>query len=128
MVIQMTKNIDHFTVSGYEVRFLQDAPVTVCVIRSLTDRHQKYTGISVCHPSDKWDEATGRHEAMKDAINNSKKFDLMPPVEVSRTLTTVCLEERGSPLPIEEIRRQYCWHYRECWKMKKMVERRVESK
>jgi hypothetical protein len=64
------KPINHFEVEGYEVRFLQSAPVTVCVIRSLNDRSQKYTGVAVCHPSDVWDEAVGRHKALKDTLEN----------------------------------------------------------
>lgn len=42
----MKKIPDHFTVDGYEVRFLQSAPVTVCVIRSLKDLEKRYTGIA----------------------------------------------------------------------------------
>ena len=112
----MTKPTNHFEVEGYEVRFLQDAPVTVCVIRSLTDRAQKYTGISVCHPSDVWDEAVGRHKAMKNVLENSKRnvtgtgiFD----TKGSAWVVTVSVEREPNFLPFKEIQRAYWEHYKE---------------
>lgn len=101
----MMKLADYFEVAGYKVRFFQDAPVTVCVIWSFPDCHQKYTGVSVCHPDDTWDDAIGRHNALKAAlIDGSEK------------------------LPIEEIKLAYAWYYKETWKMGKLVERKIESK
>ena len=112
----MTKPTDHFEVEGYEVRFLQNAPVTVCVIRSLTDRSQKYTGISVCHPTDTWDEAVGRHKAMKDAINNSKQnITGSKPLDVkgSAWMVTISIKGETNFLPVKEIQREYWEHYKE---------------
>jgi hypothetical protein len=115
------KPTNHFEVEGYEVRFLQSAPITVCVIRSLTDRSQKYTGIAVCHPTDIWDEAVGRHKAMKSALNNSKQnviksapFD----VKGSVWMVTVSIEKEPNLLLVKEIQREYWEHY-------KNVERRL---
>ena len=109
------KPINHFEVEGYEVRFLQDAPVTVCVIRSLTDRSQKYTGISVCHPSDVWDEAVGRHKAMKETLNDSKSFGLCAPiVRLSSSSATMLFAANATYiLPVKEIQRAYWEHYKE---------------
>jgi hypothetical protein len=112
----LRKPPDHFEVAGYEVRFLQHSPVTVCVIRSLTDRAQKYAGISVCHPSDVWDEAVGRHKALKDTLNNSKRnvtgtgtFD----AKGSAWVVTVSVEGEPNFLPIKEIQSAYWEHYKE---------------
>ncbi|MFA5151006.1 MAG: hypothetical protein WC554_00455 [Clostridia bacterium] len=110
----ITKPTNHFEVEDYEVHFLQNAPVTVCVIRSLTDRSQKYTGISVCHPSDVWDEATGRHKAMKDALENSKQnvtgsapFD----VKGAAWMIIFSVKVKGN-FPVKEIQRAYWEHYK----------------
>jgi hypothetical protein len=94
---------DHFEVEGYEVRFLQNAPVTVCVIRSLTDRAQKYTGVAVCHPSDVWDEAVGRHKALKDVLKNGTQ---------NVAGSSAPFDVKGN-LPVKEIQRAYWEHYKE---------------
>jgi hypothetical protein len=110
------KPTNHFEVEGYEVRFLQNAPITVCVIRSLTDRAQKYTGISVCHPSDTWDEAVGRHKALKDVLNNSKSNVIRSaPFSVKDSVWMVTVSVEGEPnfLPFKEIQRAYWEHYKE---------------
>ena len=112
----MTKSTNYFEVEGYEVRFLQNAPVTVCVIRSLTDRAQKYTGVAVCHPSDVWDEAVGRHKALKDVLKNgtqnvagsSAPFD----VKGDAWMVTFSVKVKGN-LPVKEIQRTYWEHYKE---------------
>jgi hypothetical protein len=93
---------DHFTVDGYEVRFLQSAPVTVCVIRSFTDPIQRIDGMAVCHPTDKWDEAIGRHKAMKDALT-TKIF------KQTKHGKTYCLECGDR----ENVVRAYWEHYKE---------------
>ena len=113
----MMKPIDHFEVAGYEVRFLQSAPVTVCVIRSLTDRRQKYTGVSVCHPDDKWDETIGRHKALKDALHKSKSSEFHQPIktethyEYNIPTTTMIFSYGDISLPIKKIQHAYYWHY-----------------
>ncbi len=112
----MPKVSNSFTIANFEVRFLQSAPITVCVIRSLTDRSQKYTGISVCHPSDTWNEAVGRHKAMKNVLENSKRnvtgtgiFD----AKGSAWVVTVSVEGEPNFLPFKEIQRAYWEHYKE---------------
>jgi hypothetical protein len=119
---KMAKKIpDHFEVEGHEVRFLQDAPVTVCVIRSLTDRSQKYTGISVCHPSDVWDEAVGRHKALKDVLNNSKSNVIRSaPFSVKDSVWMVTMSVEGEiNLPMKEIQHAYWEHYKNVESKKK---------
>ena len=116
------KPTNHFEVDGYEVRFLQNAPVTVCVIRSLTDRTQKFSGLAICHPSDTWDEAVGRHKALKDALENSKRnvtgtgtFD----AKGSAWMVTVSVEGEPNFLPFKEIQRAYWEHYKNVESKKK---------
>lgn len=69
----MKKIPDHFTVDGYEVRFLQSAPVTVCVIRSLKNtnlsRILRFAGIAICNPDDTWSDVIGRRKAIKKALD-----------------------------------------------------------
>jgi hypothetical protein len=109
---------DHFEIAGYEVRFLQSAPVTVCVIRSLTDRHQKYTGVSVCHPDDTWDETVGRHKALKEAVNDSRTKVKGNAKKIKETIYAITFSVYGdTSLPVKEIQRAYYRHYMETWKM-----------
>lgn len=109
----MKKIPDHFTVDGYEVRFLQTtAAVTVCVIRSLTDSEECYTGIDVCNPHDKWDEATGRHKAMKSAIKSGHRqsnssVQLFGNTILARTFSF------GNKLPVKAIQKAYWEHYKD---------------
>ena len=112
----MTQKIsDYFEIESYEVRFLQDNPITVCVIRSLTNRSQKYVGIAVCHPTDIFDEATGRHKALKDAINDSKSFELLSPITTFSTCSAIMSfgARAAYILPVKEIQRAYWEHYKE---------------
>lgn len=107
----MKKIPDHFMVDGYEVRFLQSAPVTVCVIRSLKDLAARYTGIAVCNPHDKWDEATGRHKAMKSAIESGHRqsnssVQLFGNTILARTFSF------GNKLPVKAIQKAYWEHYK----------------
>ena len=114
------KSTDHFEIAGYEVRFLQSAPITVCVIRSLTDRHQKYIGVSVCHPDDKWDEETGRHKALKAAINDSGTKVRGNAKKIKETVYAITFSVYGDTLlPVKEIQHAYWEHYKEIEKRKK---------
>ena len=118
------KPTNYFEVADYEVRFLQSNPVTACVIRSLTDRHQKYTGVSVCHPDDKWDEETGRHKALKAAINDSGTKVRGNAKKIKETVYAITFSVYGdTSLPVKEIQRAYYRHYRETWKMRKVVKK-----
>lgn len=108
----MKKIPDHFTVDGYEVRFLQSAPVTVCVIRSLTDLEARYTGIAVCNPHDKWDEATGRHKAMKSAFCSSAGLKSRGRYD-GGLLWAMCTCDIVYSLPIKAIQKAYWEHYKD---------------
>jgi len=66
--INMNTQFNGFLSGDYEVRFLQDDRLTVCVIRNLKRLDERYTGVTVLNPKDKFDAATGRHKAFKDAI------------------------------------------------------------
>jgi hypothetical protein len=66
----LDKQFNGFTSGDYEVRFLQDARLTVCVIRNLHKLDERYTGVSVLHPHDKFSAATGRHKAFKKVLEN----------------------------------------------------------
>jgi len=108
------KILDHFEVEGYEVRFLQDNPITVCVIRSLTDRSQKCTGVAVCHPSDVFDEATGRHKAMKKLLEFHMPSGNPKNSENIALFRLIYKTIRGiEPLPVLSIQRAYWEHYKE---------------
>jgi hypothetical protein len=109
---EMKKIPDHFTVDGYEVRFLQSAPVTVCVIRSLTDLAARYTGIAVCNPHDKWDEATGRHKAMKSAIESGHRQS-NPSTPLCGSIIITCTFSYGNKLPVKAIQKAYWEHYKD---------------
>lgn len=108
----MKKIPDYFVVDGYEVRFLQSAPVTVCVIRSLTDLAARYTGIAVCNPHDKWDEATGRHKAMKSAIEEGHRQS-NPSAPLYGSIVITCTFSFGNKLPIKAIQKAYWEHYKD---------------
>lgn len=96
--------MNNFTVDGWEVRFLHSNPVTVCVIRNLKKVEQRFTGLSVCNPNDKWDCAEGRHKALKDAFINPVIFS----GEISETdINFICYN-----LPIKAIQKAYWEHYR----------------
>lgn len=107
----MKKIPDHFTVDGYEVRFLQSASVTVCVIRSLKSLDEKYTGIAVCNPHDKWDEATGRHKAMKDVLHSTAYLEFRSRWD-GEHLWGMCTSNVFY-LPAKAIQRAYWEHYKE---------------
>ena len=60
-----------FLSGDYEVRFLQDDRLTVCVIRNLHKLNERYTGVTVLNPKDKFDAAVGRHKALKEAMDSA---------------------------------------------------------
>jgi hypothetical protein len=66
-------HVNGFLSGDYEVRFLQDDRLTVCVIRHVKKLGVMYSGISVRHPKDRFDDAVGRHKAFKKALDSSKQ-------------------------------------------------------
>ncbi len=103
------KTTNHFTISNYEVHFLQDKPVTVCVVRSLKNRKWKHAGIVVCHKEDKWDEATGRHKALKKTLDEIFRGKMV--LHGTRIITMLSIVD-GMPTE-KEIQRAYWEHYKE---------------
>ena len=67
-LIAMNGQFNGFISGDYEVRFLQDDRLTMCVIRNLYKLDERYTGVTVLNPKDKFDAAIGRHKAFKEAI------------------------------------------------------------
>jgi len=56
-----------------EVVFMQEAPYTVCVVRNTGTLVTCASG-TVCNPKDKWDDAEGRHVALKRLLINPKQL------------------------------------------------------
>ena len=69
--INMNTQFNGFISGNYEVRFLQDDRLTVCVIRNLKRLDERYTGVTVLNPKDKFDAAIGRHKAFKEAMDSA---------------------------------------------------------
>lgn len=111
------KSSNYFAVDGYEVRFLQSAPVTVCVIRSLKNLDERYVGVAVCNPHDEYNEAAGRHKALKKALMRS----LAEPVrlvfegnDLACDRLTVSFGEITLPEEqIKRIQKAYWEHYKD---------------
>ena len=57
----------------WEVSFLYNKPITVCVIRNVHNL-MRAGGIAVCNPNDVWDMATGRHKAMDSVFYNLSRL------------------------------------------------------
>jgi hypothetical protein len=72
-LVDLNTQFNGFLSGNYEIRFLQDSRLTVCVIRNLYKLDERYTGVSVLHPHDKFDAAVGRHKAFKAALANGYK-------------------------------------------------------
>lgn len=96
--------MNNFTVDGWEVRFLHSNPVTVCVIRNLKKVEQRFTGLAICNPNDKWDCAEGRHKALKDVLIDP----VISNCEMSEwNISFTCIS-----LPTKAIHKAYWKHYR----------------
>ena len=108
--------MNSFIVDNWEVRFLHSNPVTVCVIRNLEKIDQRFTGIAVCNPNDKWDCAEGRHKALKDALNpneNLASFSICFTNNTDRDIEVgTPLFFRNINLPAKAIQRAYWNHYK----------------
>ena len=65
---QLQQNSNGFISGAYEVNFLQDDCLTVCVIRHSKHLDEIYTGVAVLHPGENFDAAIGRHKAFKKAL------------------------------------------------------------
>lgn len=109
--------MNSFTVDNWEARFLHSNPVTLCVIRNLKKVGQRFTGLAICNPNDKWDSAKGRHKAMKDVLN---PYESLAGFSISFTNKTDHEIEVGTPLffrhikpPIKAIQKAYWEHYGE---------------
>jgi hypothetical protein len=115
--------VEHrFTVKEWEVSFLQDDVVTVCVVRNMKKLDERYTGISVRNPRDKFDAAVGRHKALKTCIeeNQSKMtqmaYAMISLDRLSRGLRM--LRESACRFPASEIQKAYWEHYQKIEKGK----------
>ena len=62
--------MDKFTIDDWEVSFLYNVPLTVCVIRNLKQVNERYVGVTVCNPHDIFSSAVGRHKALKKILSN----------------------------------------------------------
>lgn len=118
--------MDKFSVGEVEVYFVQDKPVTVCLIRNNLDILA--TGITFQNPHDKWDASVGRHKAFKKALDNYCDYSTtysFPVIGIDGTSIirrTYFTEQRikytilGGEIPVyarQEFNRAYWNHFRE---------------
>jgi len=122
----MNFRFNGFISGDYEVRFLQDDRLTVCVIRNLHKMDERYTGITVLNPKDKFDAATGRHKAFKKTMETATKevFDNAPGLFQSPSavnlgkwvgidISTVgcSISYYDNPLPVSQLQQDYWKRY-----------------
>ena len=74
-LVAMNTQFNGFISGDYEVRFLQDERLTVCVIRNLHKLDERYSGMSVLNPKDEFDAAIGRHKAFKKVLEGIYDYD-----------------------------------------------------
>ena len=106
---------DYGFVSGnWDVRFLQDDVVTVCLIAHIKKLDEIYSGITYRNPKDKFDAAIGRHKAFKrvlDACPQRKddKFTLLDFQIAVKSLQTQKFIH--NLLPIKQLQHDYWKRY-----------------
>ena len=112
----MNKN-NGFVSGNYEVCFLQDDRLTVCVIRHSKHLDEIYTGVSVLHPKEKFDEATGRHKAFKKALKCLYNYQYNPTIrfnggclEYSGSFDNMTIYRENCP-PISQLQKDYWKRY-----------------
>ena len=93
-----------FIVNDWEVSFLQENPITVCVIRNLKNISQRFTGLAICNPHDKFQYRIGRHKALKTALENPVIWHA-PADEYNISFTAY-------QLPDKAIQKAYWEHYK----------------
>ena len=94
---------NYFYVGNWEVSFLQDNLLTVCVIRHLKKIDQRFTGLVVFNPKDKWSDAIGRHKALKEILSQG-------PYTLFTTGGIVLSSGPANQLPCKLIQKAY-WEY-----------------
>ena len=119
---------NYIYVDEWEISFMQDdGPMTVCVIRHLKKLDQRFIGLAICNPKDIWDDAIGRHKALKDALTNAPSdnvwtddpddingFSLTIKNETTRDIRIFNLPGLyHRELPVKAIQRAYWEHYKE---------------
>ena len=113
-----SKSIFNGFISGdYEVRFLQDDHLTVCVIRHSKRLDEIYTGVSVLHPKEKFDAAIGRHKAFKKALKCERVSRYEPKHhydgvhwQAPCTITSMTIYDQNT-LPISQLQKDYWKRY-----------------
>jgi len=60
---------------NWEVSFLQEKPLTVCVLRNLRFLDWKWVGTAVCNKTDVWNSETGRRIALKHLVIKMDSID-----------------------------------------------------
>lgn len=106
------KKFNGFLSGDYEVRFLQDDRLTVCVIRHLKKLDAIYSGISVRHPKDKFDAAVGRHKAFKKALNSSMQLITKMNTNMNGYVINIeCFDEYPLSLPVSQLQKDYWKRY-----------------
>jgi len=69
----MTK--PRFAFGNWEVSFLQEKPLTVCVLRNLRFLDWKWVGTAVCNKEDVWNDETGRRVALMHLVIKMASID-----------------------------------------------------
>jgi len=119
--------VNHFVVDDWEVAFLQNRPITVCVIRNIKKLDPRFIGMAVCNPNDKWNNAEGRHKALKDALTITKPNIswALSDDEIDTNSLFITLKNEGEReirltnmyaphgLPIKAIQKAYWDHYKD---------------
>jgi len=108
--INMNTQFNGFLSGDYEVRFLQDDRLTVCVIRNLKRLDERYTGVSVLNPKDKWDAAIGRHKAFKKALKTTYHFG-QPIYAIGNWWNTDGVIETIQSLSVNQLQQDYWKRY-----------------
>ena len=104
-----------FTFENWEVSFLQEKPLTVCVIRNLKKIDQRFVGLAVCNPKDKWSNAGGRHKALKDVLE-SKQSQLIQHTWYRQYAPAIIrghMHVFPNILPVKAIQKAYWEYYKE---------------
>ena len=96
---------NYFCVDKWEVSFLQEDVITVCVIRHLKNINKRFVGLAVCNPRDRFNPAIGRHKALKNCVDEVADFTIFFDAKNKNTVMS------KSAIPVKAIQKEYWKHY-----------------